>query len=224
MIGCIGVDNNSVAGHLVRLDVQRLVDSMDGIVYVLDQKAHVVTVGATNWNAFATANGGAYLRDGGGVIGRSIYDFISGDLVRKAYEQCFDGLLSRRFRHAHIETRCDSPGMMRLLRLSVMPILREGRVEYLLIQSIPIVERIRPYMDLFDFAALRVKKSIYHDLPILTMCSYCQCVRYPPGSQDGEGEWTTAEEYYRRGGETDICISHGLCEPCFDKALDSLAA
>lgn len=208
----------------MKIDVQHLVDGMDGIVYVLDRQALVVTIGAANWNAFADANGGEHLHDGDGVVGRSIYSFISGDSVRDSYERCFNGVFSGRLHHAHLETRCDSPGTMRLLRLSVTPILGDDAVDYVLVQSIAMVERVRPYMSLFDFESLRAKHALGRDLPLLTMCSYCQQVRFPAGSDETEGEWVTAEDYYRRGGVADVSISHGMCDPCFDKALDSLAA
>ena len=31
---------------------------------------------------------------------------------------------------------------------------------------------------------------------------------------DPEEEWVTAEEYYQRGGKSDVQISHGMCPDC----------
>jgi hypothetical protein len=51
--------------------------------------------------------------------------------------------------------------------------------------------------------------------PLLGICSYCQHVRFPAGST--EGEWMTMPEYTRRGGLIDVRSSHGVCPTCFNQ-------
>jgi hypothetical protein len=55
------------------------------------------------------------------------------------------------------------------------------------------------------------------------MCSYCQRVAWPPGRARRRREWIEAEEYYRRGGASEIRISHGICPPCYKDVVGPLA-
>ena len=40
------------------MDVQSLIDGMDGIAYVVDAKGIIRMIGTRHWNAFAAGNGG----------------------------------------------------------------------------------------------------------------------------------------------------------------------
>ena len=59
--------------------IDHLIDSMEGIVFMTAADGTIMSIGRRNWNRFALENDGAALLDGRGVIGRSLFDFISGE-------------------------------------------------------------------------------------------------------------------------------------------------
>ena len=117
---------------------------------------------------------------------------------------------------AVIAARRDSPGIARELRLSIAPLCLGDKGPGLLFQAQIVSETGRPHLDFFDFRALLSALKQEADLPIVTMCSFCEQLRRPgsdPGSDDQE-EWITTETYYRLGGSSRVRISHGLCADC----------
>jgi hypothetical protein len=82
----------------------------------------------------------------------------------------------------------------------------------LLFQAQIVSEVARPRLDVFDFHALLSALKQESDLPIVTVCSFCQQLRRPGSGY--EEDWVTAETYYRLGGTSRVRISHGLCADC----------
>ncbi len=203
-------------------DVQNLIDAMEGIAYVLDPEGTIVTIGTRNWNRFASENGGEALIDGEGVIGRSLYDIIAGESVKDSYRRFADAIRSADHPSAVFASRCDSPSVKRSLRLAMTPIGGVGGAPHVLVQSVTLSEEARPPIGLFDFQGLLAAMERDRTRPVLAMCSYCQDVRFPPGSDDETGTWITAEDYYRRGGTSDVGISHGICSGCWDRTEAAL--
>lgn len=207
------------------LGVQSLLDGLDGIAYVTDCEGTVVSIGRSNWNAFAKANGGESLCDGNGVLGCSVFSFVTGPAVAELYRRWFDAVLHGRAPRSRVLTRCDSPTVQRELMVTITPLVgSHGRIEAMLFQSQTLSEEIRPKISLFDFAAERRRLSGQPALPVLAMCSYCQNVRFPAGSSDDIGTWMSAERYYQQGGATDVRISHGICPDCFARETLALAS
>ncbi|HYN39934.1 MAG TPA: hypothetical protein VES39_11855 [Rhodospirillales bacterium] len=198
------------------IDTEALLNSMAGIAYLTDARGTIIDLGRHNWNAFARANGAPELIDGSSVIGHSILDFVAGDEVRDSYRRCFEAIGGERVDHIRLLSRCDSPGVKRKLWLTVRPVHRGASLQGMLVQILVVSEELRPPIDLFDFVALRAAAALDPHRPILGMCSYCQNVRFPAGSVDGDGEWMSAEGYYHRGGNAKVRISHTLCPTCFD--------
>lgn len=180
------------------IDAEALLDGMAGI------------------NAFACTNGAPNLIDGKTVLGHNILDFIAGDEVRDSYRRCFEAVGSERLDYIRLLCRCDSPAVKRKLWLTVRPIRRASTLQAVLVQILVVSEELRPPIDLFDFAALRAAAELDPQRPILGMCSYCQDVRFPAGSVNGDGEWMSADGYYHRGGNAKVRISHTMCPSCFD--------
>ena len=204
------------------MDVQSLIDGMDGIAYVVDAKGIIRMIGTRHWNAFAAGNGGGGLVDGAGVLGQDLFSIIAGDRVRDSYRRLFNGILAGDYASAALLSRCDSPGVRRALRISLTPLCHGGHVDGVLVQSVALSEDVRPPIDLFDFTALNADLAGDRARPLLSMCSYCQDVFYPAGSDEVHGLWIPAEEYYRRGGTSNVRISHGICDPCWDRAARSV--
>lgn len=206
------------------IGVEHLIDGMEGIVYMTAADGTILSIGRQNWNRFARDNDGHGLVDGNGVVGRNMFDFISGSDVRETYSKFFAAIVGGRAQRARLYSRCDSPAVKRELWIAITPIRNGSSVERLLIQSLTLSETVRPPIDLFDFKAMLEKTRKEKALPILGMCSYCQHIRYPCGSTDEDGHWIEAEDYYRRGGDADVRISHGICPSCFDQQELSLAS
>lgn len=210
---------------MAALGMDSLLDGLDGIAYVTDCEGTVLSIGRSNWNAFAKANGGESLYDGDGVLGCSVFSFVTGAAVTELYRRWFETVLRGRAPRARVLTRCDSPTVRRELMVTITPLAgSRGRIEAMLFQSQTLSEEVRPKISLFDFAAERRRLAGLAVLPVLAMCSYCQNVRFPAGSSDDDGAWISAERYYRQGGATDVRISHGICPDCFARETLALAS
>ena len=103
------------------------------------------------------------------------------------------------------------------------PLVGGGEVHRRL-PEVTVAEQERPPIELFDFAGI-ARGGLGQAWPILAMCSYCQAVRYPlalDAPDDAPRDWISAEDYYHRGGDARVRLSHGVCPPCFedlDRAL-----
>jgi hypothetical protein len=190
--------------------LEEFLDAVDGIAYAVNAENRIVAVGRRRWDRFAIENGAPELR-ADRVIGRNLFDFISGPEVTQAYRSLTDRVFSTG-EPIVVTARCDSPGIARELRLSVAPLQLGDKRPGLLFQAQIVGETARPRLDIFDFKVLLNALLRNADLPIVTMCSFCQQVRRP-GSCDEE-DWVTAEEYYRLGGTSRVRISHGICADC----------
>lgn len=198
------------------LTYQSLLDAMDGIAMILDQKLSIVRVGEPNWQAFQGENaphGPAVCKGtGASVLNRPVTQFIIGDTVRTTFEDLFNGVLTGTRPAIRIDYRCDAPSERREMRLSVRPIATGGDVRHLLYQSVTLSARPRPAIALFG-APVSEKQSD----DILTLCAICARVAWPVGAPSGERDWIEPAEYYRRDGGDVALISHGFCEPCFER-------
>jgi hypothetical protein len=190
--------------------LEELLDAVDGIAYAVDADHRIVAVGRRRWDRFAIENGAPEL-SADHVIGRNLFEFVSGSDVKQAYRDLAARVVSGG-EPVVVNTRCDSPGVARELRLSVAPLPLADRQKGLLFQAQIVSETARSRLDIFDFTALLEALLHQADLPIVTICSFCQRVRRP-GADDQE-DWVTAEEYYRLGGTSRVRISHGLCADC----------
>jgi hypothetical protein len=190
--------------------LEDFLDAVDGIAYAVDSEHRIVAVGRRRWDRFAVENGVPELC-ADRVIGRDLFDFVSGPDVRLAYRQIADRVIATG-EPAAVCARCDSPGVARQLRLSIAPLRFGHNRPGLLFQAQIIIAEERPRLNVFDFQTLLSALKRQSDLPIVTMCSFCQQLRRP-GSSD-EDDWVPVEEYYRLGGGSDVRISHGLCADC----------
>ncbi len=203
--------------------IDHLIDSMEGIAFMTAADGTILSIGTRNWNSFAIENDGAALLDGQGVIGHSMFDFISGDDVRATYQKFFTALRSGAARRARLMSRCDSPTVRRELWIVITAVQPGSVVDGFLVQSLTVSETVRPPVDLFDFQAMLERSRRDKALPILAMCSYCQDVRYPSGSSERDGTWLPAEDYYHLGGDANVRISHGICPACEEHSAEALA-
>lgn len=189
---------------------QDILEAIDGVALVIDPGLVVRHVGWRNWNRFWTENGGG--TDGAFVPGRVITDFFTEGEVRDTYRKLLSDVIARKRRWIKIDYRCDSPVLRRSMRLAVTPVESGGAVRYLLYQSTILAVEQRPAVPLFDAPAVGSGHW-----SVVKVCSICAKVRWPSRDSVAKAEWIEPQEYYRRGGEDVVLLSHGFCRPCYQR-------
>jgi len=199
--------------------VADVLEALDGVAYLVGRDGVIRALGQSNWERFAHTNNAPPSLTAGAVLGQDLMAFIQGEAVRDAYRQVMQRVAESGAPFS-FAFRCDSPGIRRRFRMSISPLRGgAGEVDAFLFQSVVLNTWDRVPVPLMNFAALAEQAMAEPDRPFLGMCSYCQKVRWPVGSKDGDGEWIEAEAYYRRGGTSRVQISHGVCRPCFDRVV-----
>jgi len=166
--------------------------------WTIDGEDVITSVGA-DWDAFAGTNGGASL-SGSQVVGRSLFDFISGDDTQQIYR-----LLLQRVRALDapiiVPFRCDSPNTRRYMRLEIRP-TRERGVEF---HSVWLRVDARRHLRLVESSEPRSRTQ-------LVSCSFCLHV------QIREEQWLEAEDAIVRLGLLDSekppQLVPGVCPAC----------
>lgn len=189
-------------------------EALDGISFVTNPEGTITAVGASNWNAFASANGALELIDQL-ILGNSLFEFISGQEVQAQLKDVMKKISVGIYSRWAMPFRCDSPDRQRNMRQSITPIRASGACVGMLFQSIELHSEQRPQISLFDFREIERRAAQEPDLPTIAMCSWCQRVRQEPTSGT---EWVEAEVYYAAGGSSHVRISHGICDNCFETA------
>ena len=203
----------------MQMDDSPLIDSIDGIAYIVDRGGQIVAYGQSRWNAFAEANDAPELCRSENVIGLPLLDIVHGRSVRDTYRQLMSEILDGRQSGFAFGYRCDSPGIVREMRMSITPVRVQGEVAGVLYQSIVLHTDVRLPLDIFRFRDFSAALG-NDDRPVLALCSYCQRVRAPTKS-DQSVEWISAEKYYQSGGSSDVRITHGICNDCHSEILGS---
>jgi hypothetical protein len=193
---------------------EQIIDSIEGVCYLTEPNGKLTAIGARAWDLFATVNDDDELQ-AEAVVGRNIFEFIAGEEVRDAYREIYDSLLDSHRERAVFEFSCDSPSLARKMRMSISRVMDADRAVGLLHQSLTLSEQDRPPLNIFDPAVLLERYAAQRALPILTLCSYCQNIVWPPGGPTESSEWVSASEYYRRGGDENVRLSHGVCPHCY---------
>ena len=201
------------------MDDSPLIESIDGIAYLVDRAGRIVAYGQSRWNAFAEANDAPELCQPDNIIGLTLLDAVHGRSVRETYHQLMSEVLDGQQPGFAFGYRCDAPGIVREMRMSITPVGAKGEVTGLLFQSVILHTAARLPLDIFRFRDTNAVLG-HDDRPVLALCSYCQRVR--ASTRNGQGdEWISAEKYYQRGGSPDVRITHGVCNDCHSVVLGS---
>lgn len=187
-------------------------DSLEGIAYAVDLAGHLMAVGRTHWAAFAERAAAPEVATPTRLLGTPLLDIVQGDEVRAVYRDALARVVGQD-RTIVLATRCDSPDTKRELRLAMTPLRTEKGIQGVVFHAQTVSETSRPPLPIYDFKTIAATLAGLQALPIVTMCSFCQRIRLGDASA---GNWVSAEEYYRRGGVTEVRISHGLCHACRD--------
>lgn len=174
----------------------------DRVTYRIDEHDCLTNVGG-EWDTFAHQNGAPHLLHG--VIGRSIWDFVSGDLTRYVYQELLARV--RAGRPVAFEYRCDAPRLRRDMWMTVTA-GQQGIVEFDS-QTLRTVPR-----EAYPRATPR--EPIDHLVP---MCSWCKNVAIG-------NTWYELDTAIVRLGifveQEPPLMTHTVCGSCLDRVLGSL--
>ncbi len=193
-------------------------DALDGVVFETDRDGTFQAIGENNWNAFAAQNGAPELK-ADTIIGRNLFEFIDGPDVRASIKQILDKISHDPNWAWVLPFRCDAPEYHRNICQSLRPVFTGRICTGFIFHSFHQFSRQRPPIGLYDFKRLRHLAKENGDLPVVAMCSWCQRVQYNP---IGGSDWMIAEDYYSRGGRSEVQLSHVICEDCLETTLDPL--
>lgn len=194
-----------------------LLQAISGVAYVVDRDGIIL--------GFSR---GPFLPERGGLsspqhydhaIGTSLFSIVQGDEVRNGYRVLHQAVCSGGGEALGFTYRCDAPDIERRMYMSLSRIAHASATTAVLYQSIVISETPRPSMPLFAFEARGTGRSVAADR-IVSLCSYCQRVAAPVAEAAAEEEWIEAVEFYRRGGRSDVFVSHGICDACFVRIVE----
>jgi hypothetical protein len=198
---------------LIGITAQQLLDALEGVAYLTAMDGTILAIGTRGWTEFASDNGAPDLT-ADSVIGNSLFATISGDQVRDAYKHLHAAVSSGRRMASVFEYRCDSPIAERRMRMSITAVSDEAGVAAVLYQSQMLTETMRPPLRLFSRESRAVGDPQTAALPMVAMCSFCHRVEWPLGSEPGPRRWINPTDYYRRGGLSDVSVTHGICPTC----------
>lgn len=142
------------------MDIQTLLESMDGIALIIDRDLKIQCVGKRNWRSFWRDNGGGHPDTP--VTGRAITDAFTVGSVRETFRKLLGELFDKKRALLHVDYRCDAPEEKRWMRLSVTPILAHDEIEvqYLLYQSVLLDAQPRARLGLFAVPATGLQRPI----------------------------------------------------------------
>lgn len=170
-------------------------DSSFNIVYRLDQADRITEVGGA-WDRMALENGGDALC-GHSVLGRNLYDFISGDVSKMFVRTLIDGVRVLH-RPRTVAYRCDSPGLRRYMEMSINCDDGGGVVlEHRQLRTEATGRR-------FDFLV-----GLQPVRQMVVRCSHCNSVKF--GGVWGEPEALLPAE------PSQVPVIYGVCPSCLAK-------
>lgn len=195
-----------------------LINAMDGLAYLVALDGTILAVGEPAWSNFAIANDADALR-GDAVVGGNLFNIGAEDDVLEVQKSMHDRIVESRRSSIAFEYRCDAPDMARRMRMALTPVTVNGKVRAVLYQSVVLEETPRPPMSLFEKIDRACESSA--GIAMVTLCSYCHDVAWPIDAPAKERNWIEPEEYYRRGGPSDVVVSHGICDGCYSRLMGS---
>mgnify|MGYP000433421518 CR=1 FL=1 len=158
------------------------------------------------WDEFAAENDAASL-DVSSVLGRPLWEYISGEEVRAIYRVLLHRVRTTGKR-VSFPFHCDSPGRVRLFRMAVS---RPG-AEFVRFSSTLLRSQDRPAVPLLDVNVPRSRE-------VLLVCSVCKLFRC--GQDWVPVERALAALGVMEGGQVPS-LSHGLCPDCLETMLQSI--
>lgn len=175
------------------------------VVYDLDVFDNIVSVNDA-WDRFAAENASPSLVSSG-VVGRSLWDFVSDPMTREIYRRLFARAReeSPPFR---FEFRCDAPSARRLLE---MEISFTGGLIRCTVRTVNLETR-EPQ--------LLLDPAVERSAQLLRMCSWCK--RIP----DDTGVWREIDDTVSLAAifhyQMLPTVTHGICKDCSTLMIEGL--
>jgi hypothetical protein len=200
------------------IDTQELLDAIDGVTYLVDASGIIRAIGSISWKRFATQNDASELT-ADSVIGTSVFAGIDGTDVREACERLHDSVCQRQRPVIAYEYRCDAPDVERRMRMSISPVAGRGNVVMALYQSQLVAEAPRLPLGLMSMKDRTVPTEADSSDEPVVLCSFCHDIAWPIGARQEHQIWIAIEDYYRRGGLSEVIVSHGICPRCIERIV-----
>jgi hypothetical protein len=173
--------------------------------YRIDEADRLVWVDAL-WLAFAQENGAAELTEES-VLGRSLWDYVAGDEIRRLYME-INGRVRLTGRSVILPFRCDSPTLQRHMRMTIT----RGDAGQLLYESLLVRTRSQRHLGVLDSARAR-------SASFLTVCSCCKKALLETVG------WLDLEDIAVRLGLFEMqkapTLRHTVCPTCVRTLLDA---
>lgn len=205
--------------HWLPFSAANLLDAIDGHAYVVDGNGRIL---GFSRGPFIPENGGATPTpwDSGLAVGTDIFSLVQDEATRQAYRTLHDSVWYGARPSIGFEYRCDGPEVERRMRMSLSLIRVDATPLAVLYQSIIVSEAPRVPVPLFAAELLASRATGYTDDQLVTLCSYCLDAAWPTGAGVVNPEWIKATDYYQRGGRSDVVVSHGICEACYQRIVE----
>lgn len=190
--------------------------SGDLISYTVNAAGIITSVAEPAWSQFARANQGEGLER---VVGRPLWEFISGAEAQESYRLFHEALLSGRAEQIVLRYQCDGPAVRRAMQLELR-LLRGGVEPQVRYTSTVLGEEARRPVAVLGAKAMGARApggAAGEGATVVRICSYCRRVSVPGG-----GVWLAAEVYEAQGGSSDVVLSHGLCRECREGIVDPI--
>lgn len=172
------------------------------VTYGIDRYDVIAYVGG-QWATFAEESETPSLNDD--LVGRPLWDFVSGDTTRHVYKDLI--ARARAGRSLSFTYRCDAPALRRFMRMRMLP-SGDGGVTF---RSTTERTETRAPVALLEPGARAGRV-------IVTICSWCKRARV-------EGGWHEVEVAVTRLGLFDggpmPGLSHGMCDECEARVTES---
>lgn len=211
--------------HALPFGAGALLDAIEGVAYIVAADG---TILGFSRGPFLPTGEARHPWEPRSVLGRSLFGMMNGAEVSDAYRTLHEAVWGGGLPSFGFEYRCDEPAVERHMRMSLSRVTEAGRPIAVLYQSVVLHEIRRAPIALFGDNVLAGLRS-QAGRASLVVCSYCHAVAWPTAptaAAEADREWIDAPEYYRRGGATDVQVSHGICPACYARvvqpALDAL--
>jgi hypothetical protein len=199
-----------------QVDSQALLDAIDGVAYVVDRHGLIRAIGTQAWERFASANGSPELT-ADRVVGTSLFAGVRGTSVRDVCQRLHALVCLRRREMITYDYRCDAPDTERRMRMSIRPMAdRRGEI-MALYQSQVLDETAGLPSGLLSMDPRVTEAGAGVGSVPLVICSFCRNVAWPIGAAEARASWIAIPDYYRRGGSSDVVVSHGICPECVEQ-------
>lgn len=169
------------------------------LYYRLD-KADRITETGGEWDRLAQENSEPALL-GASIVGRSLYDFIHGDVSRMFVRSLVDGVRVLR-RPRTVLYRCDSPCLRRYMEMTISCEPGGGvLIEHRQLRTEPIARKFEFKVGVGLISQMRIR------------CTHCNAVK-------NNGVWGEPE-LVLPAGEEQIPVIYGVCQVCLDQVKRS---